>query len=134
MTLHFKRLFEPALLFRKSIVLIDGCNYFALQENAYVGFPPGTFLLQVKVQPNLYSNILLIGTADEGKTVKVSGIFNRSIYHSLIYITFLLSLITLAITREELLLIPLLLTTIPLLYWHFYYKRHTEKVIKITMW
>lgn len=131
--IYIKRRFDPIFGLKKSTLLIDGCARKGLALNDSIDLPESSFLLQVKIEPDIYSNTLLINQLDSDKTILVKPFGNNYFYLISDLILAALSLSLWLIFNSDILFITFCVTSFIYLFSSFFYtsnwgKKHAIKI------
>lgn len=119
----------PFFYFKHCILLLDGCKFTEIKGRQSINLPSGTFLLQVRLLPKYYSNTLLVGPEDAGKTLSVKGIK----FQLTLFVTLALSILTYFLTDLVYLFAPIVVVSALLFIQHLYYYHHPDKALRISI-
>lgn len=131
--LFFKRPFDPMMFFfRKGVIYLNNVTFCDYHKQKLITFPEGYYEIKVRLYPHFYSNTLPVTILNEGKTVHVEGVFNRSMLHTFILMLFGLFIFAyISSGFWNVILIPLAITGALSIGRIIYYLIHPEKALKI---
>lgn len=133
MIINFTRNFEPLHIFKKAIIIIDGCTYGDVLHKKNISLPDGAYLLQIKILPRFYSNTLMINEADNERTIYIESGLNRNLYLKAISIVWACTVLAKVIMNWDFLNIPLVVLSLYLLGSLICYSKNVHGAIKITI-
>lgn len=130
-TIKFERAPEPLFFLKKSIILVDDCKFSEMERYKEVSLPKGSYLVQIRIMPNYYSNTLLINELDYGKTIHIEGFFGRHKFLTILLSIWAFVLAMWAFLNYDFLLFPVLIPSIFILGYYFYFSKYPQKALKI---
>jgi hypothetical protein len=131
--IYVKRRFDLIFGLKKSTLLIEGCALKSLALNDSFDLPESSFLLQIKIEPDIYSNTMLINKLDSHKIIMVKPFGDNYFFIISDLILAVLSLVIWSISRSDIFLIAFCCTSIIYLFSTFFYtsiwgKKHAIKI------
>lgn len=129
--LKFERAREPLFFLKRCIILVDDCKFSEMERYKEVSLPKGSYLVQIRIMPNYYSNTLLINELDHGKTIHIEGFFGRHKFLTILLSIWAFVLAMWAFLNYDFLLFPVLIPTIFILGYYLYFSKFPQKALKI---